>query len=129
MSSRVDDLLVSAANSLKAGGIPLSHPWLVENEVTFNEAMDVAECMASAIHVYRAALDIALHETRIDAKEDRNLAEIVTSMTLRQAGVMGALVEGARLEGDAQQMAANSGEEDPDDPWNRPEAAERAARA
>ena len=127
--SRIDDLLVSAANSLKDGGIPLSQPWLVANEVTFNEAMDVAECMASAIHVYRAALDIALHETRLDAKEDRNLAEIVASMTLRQVGVMGALVEGARLEEEAQQMTVNSGEEDPDDPWNPPEAAERVARA
>ena len=100
--SRTDDLLVAAAKSLKDGGIPLSHPWLVENNVTFNEPMDVAECMASAIHVYRARLNIALHETRLDAKEDRSLAEMVASMTLRQAGVRGALVEGARLEEEAQ---------------------------
>ena len=86
-------------------------------------------CMASAIHVYRASMNIALELSALDAKEDRNLAEIVASMTLRQAGVMGALIEGARLEGDAQQLTANSREEDPDDPWNRPEAAERAARA
>ena len=127
--SRIDDLLVSAANSLKDGGIPLSNPWLVANKVTFDEAHDVAECMASAIHVYRASMNIALELSALDAKEDRNLAEIVASMTLRQAGVMGALIESARLEGDAQQLTANSREEDPDDPWNRPEAAERAARA
>ena len=127
--SRIDNLLVSAANSLKDGGIPLSNPWLVANEVTFDEAQDMAECMASAIHVYRAALNIALELSALDAKEERSLAEIVRSMAVRQAGVMGALVEGARLEDEAQQMTAYSGEEEPDGSRTPSEAAKRAARA
>ena len=127
--SRIDNLLVSAANSLKEGGIPLGHPWLVANEVTFDEAHDVAECMASAIHVYRAAMNIALELTALDAKEERSLAEVVRSMAVRQAGVIGALVEGARLEEEAQQLTAYSGEEKPDDSRIPSEAAERVARA
>ena len=100
--ARLDDLLVSAAKSLKGGGIPLSPPWLDANEVTFNEAHDVAESMATAIHVYRAVLNLALEQSVLDSKEERSLAEIVRSMGLRQGGVISALVVGARLEEEAQ---------------------------
>ena len=96
--SRVDDLLVAAANSLKDGGVPLTPPWLVDNDVTFSEAFDVAESMASAIHVYRAVMQLALKQAALDSKEDPNLAEIVGAMALRQGGVVSALAVGARLE-------------------------------
>ena len=104
--SRIDDLLVSAANSLKEGGIPLSHPWLVAHEVTYDEAHDVAESMATAIHVYRSVLNLALEQSALDSKEERSLAEIVRSMGLRQGGVISALVVGARLEEEAQKENA-----------------------
>ena len=104
--SRLDGLLVSAANSLKDGQIPLSHPWLVDNEVAFDEAHDVAETMASAIHVYRAVLNLAYEQSALDSKEERSLAEIVRSMAVRQGGVISALVVGARLEEEAQQLTA-----------------------
>ena len=104
--SRIDELLESAAIALKNGGVPLSEWWLVENEVTFDECMDVAEAMASAIHVYRATLNIALHETKLDMKKDRNLADMVASMSIRAAGVRGALVEAMHLEIEAEEKAA-----------------------
>ena len=100
--SRLDDLLVSAATSLKDGYTPLSTQWLVDNNVTYDEAHSVAETMASAIHVYRAAMNLAVEQAALDSKEDRSLAEIVKSMALREGGVISALVVGARLEEESQ---------------------------
>ena len=98
MSGRADDLLVMAAQNLKEGKEPMHHEWLVDNEVTFDECMMLCEQISTAIHVYRAVVKTSLRLAYLESKGDRDLQEIVESMAWRQAGPMGMLLEGSKLE-------------------------------
>ena len=100
-ANRQDDLLVGAANNLKQGMNPMHHEWLVEHGVTFDECMNLAEQIATAIHVYRSTFKLALRNAELQSKKERTLAEVVWSMALREAGPMGIIVEASRLEDEA----------------------------
>ena len=96
--SRMDDLLVSTARELIVGNTPLNGAWLVDNDVSFDEAMDLADSLAMAIHVYRATIKLGLRLAANDTKDTRTLQALVVDMAIRQGGPSAILAEAMRLE-------------------------------
>ena len=95
--SRMDDLLVSTVRELKEGRAPLNGDWLARNDVAFDEALALADTLATAIHTYRAAMKLAMQLSGSD-DDQRTLPQLVASMSIRQGGPFVVLAEAARLE-------------------------------
>lgn len=55
MSNRVTELLVAAADAFLDGSNPFADNWLAENEVTFNECMDLSDAIGVILKGYCAA--------------------------------------------------------------------------
>ena len=60
--------------------------------------MDLADTLATAIHVYRATFKLALQLAGNDAKKEHTLLELVRGMSIRQGGPVAILAEALRLE-------------------------------
>ena len=55
--SRQSELLRKAADALDDGQIPLMNPFLADNEVTFDECMDMAELLAEGARLIAWAME------------------------------------------------------------------------